>query len=286
MASQGGFGAGRIGLSGRMDVPLFLLRHFFILREILASVELRKASKGTLQVDRRSAGAAQILASAGSGTIIDLARLVETLNMLWSGIRGYGGSTAAKQNTVVSEPDGASQEPQTVSSQHRALEADLTKASDQMIDVVVQGVTLPLRVYMDQRTRPTRSRRSVSGNTVLSPTIMSPTLEVKSPTSPASPLKKIQSAVKAFETCAQTSLTEASEAMKLYLEDDRAISSLAEPIIVSIDLLVNFSFSLHFLHSVSHHGNFHHFCHFTRDTRYHSERNSRAKRSGGRACSS
>lgn len=237
MSSQGGFGSGRIGLSGRMDVPLFLLRHYFLLREILASVELRKASKGMLQVDRRIAGAALTFTSGGSGTIIDFAKLVETLNLLWSGLRGYGGgSAAAKAHTaaVSSHEDGAQQ--QDAPLQHRALNADLAKASEQMVDVVVQGATLPLRVYMDQRSRPSRTRRSISGNSILSPPLMSPTQEVKSPTlpvSPASPLKKIQSAVKAFETCAQTSLTEANEAMKLYLEDDRAINSLAEPIIVS-----------------------------------------------------
>ena len=226
MASQGGLGAGRIGLSGRMDVPLFLLRHLLLLREIAASVELRKASSGSLQVDRRVAGKISSLQSSNA-TIVDFAKLVETLNLLWVGLRDYGRGQAAtpSANTDTSDP----------SQERSALEADLAGASNQFVDVVFQGVVLPLRVYMDQRSRSSIGRRSVSN--VVSPPTASPAQETKSPplassAKAATTLSKARSAVQAFGTCAGTNLKEANEAMRLYLEDDRAIDGLADPIVV------------------------------------------------------
>lgn len=240
MASQGGLGAGRIGASSRMDVPLFLLRHLLLLREMTASVDLRQASRTAFAVDRRATGAGlEDPATAGRG--LDFARLVETLNSLWNGLRG----SAAAGNASIMSPstERPSVEQSNIPlSARTAVERDLENVRTQLVDVVAQGVALPLRVYIDQRAR---ARAASISSPTQSPIKENEPSPITSPARPhraprtsisgagsTSPATKARSALQAFETCAKTNLGEASEALRLYIEDPRAIDSLVQPIVV------------------------------------------------------
>lgn len=277
---SGGFAGARIGVSGRMDPPLFALRHLFLLAEMAASVQLRATRSGDTLADRRAQ--AMGVASAGLDTssstsrAVDFAMVVDALNSLWTSTSSVvfaprsliGLSKGAESTTTAGEDldqrsgkdgllksDGKGSEEKREETQ---LQKDIQRASDEFVDVVAQGVVLPLRVYMDQSSRRDGPRASISkasGSASTSQGANAPQIDPLSPSSPANPLKsppmpsssgsatsspvsskvinRARAAYEAFETCAHNNITEAVSALKLYLEDNRAIRSLAEPVVVS-----------------------------------------------------
>lgn len=283
--SSRGFAGARIGVSGRMDPPLFALRHLFLLAEMAASVQLRATRAGDTLADRRAQAmgvATAGLEASSASRAIDFAMVVDALNSLWTSTssvvfaprsfiglaRGGEPSTTTNVATAAAVADTSkdNESKATESSgdkEETQLQKDIQSASSQFVDVVAQGVVLPLRVYMDQSSR-RGSRASISkASGQPAPASMSsppapqaqidpasPSTPLKSPpmpssapisTSPASSkvVNRARAAHQAFETCAQNNLMEAVGALKLYLEDERAIKSLAEPVIVSWSLFSN-----------------------------------------------
>lgn len=228
MSSQGGLGAGRIGLTSRMDVPLFHLRHLLLLREMAASVDLRHTSRSTFAIDRRVAGHE---AGVSASRALDFARLVETLNSLWTGFTGM--------TQIPTQPSSKadSQAAAKAADSRSKIELDLSEVQKQFVNIVAQGVVLPLRVFLDQRARAAASQtRSppVGSDKVQSPPMpTSPPARSRSSIGGSLYSTKARSAYQAFETCAKSNLKEAREALSLYIEDSRAIQSLSDPIMVS-----------------------------------------------------
>lgn len=244
MRSDGG-ALGRIGGSGRMDPPLFLLRHLLLLREMAASVQLSTSAHGAADHMAAAFGGAARSSNATSAGMIDFAALVDTLNALWASTstlldpralyqlaRGAGAAVAAPLSPALqpSSPVISAQDGSVVLSK---LEQDVQRASATLIEVVAQSVALPLRVFMDQAKRAAALPKSPDPNS---------TLAALSPTSPNLARKdaelgsagKARAAREAFERCAESVLGEGKGAMRAYLEDDRAIGGLVEPILVSV----------------------------------------------------
>ncbi|CEH13807.1 Subunit of cis-Golgi transport vesicle tethering complex-Sec34p [Ceraceosorus bombacis] len=220
---------GRIGATGRMDPPLFLLRHFLLLREMVASVELSTSAQGQGQADRMAVALGDGNAVQHSTSVIDFALLTSVVNALWATTsalldpRGLlrGSATVDEEPVLNRTPTPRSPSRPFDAAQSEALtrlEHAIKSASAQLVDVISSSVCLPVRVFMDQ------ARRAK----VALPASASPT------TSSKMSADKIKGVKEAFDTCARTTLSQVKLALAAYIEEERVIDSLVEPILTRI----------------------------------------------------
>jgi hypothetical protein len=243
----GGLGTGRIGLSGRLDGPLFWLRHLLLLREIALSVQLSADTGGHGPADRIAAltGHARGAPAASAGMALDFATVASVVNALWAGTsallaprslyqlaRGAGAAVAAPESPM---PPSSPRETSHAAMQQ--LEEDIQRASTQLVSIIAESTALPLRVYISQISRTPLP----AATEPRSPDAQSPEAGVTSPTSPLAKRRasevgavgKARGAYDAFCKCTEVNLKEARSAIRAYLEDERAMGSLVEPVLVS-----------------------------------------------------
>ncbi|PWN38875.1 hypothetical protein IE81DRAFT_369517 [Ceraceosorus guamensis] len=219
---------GRIGATGRMDPPLFLLRHFLLLREMVASAELSTSAQGQGQPDRMAVALGDGNALQHSSSVIDFALLTSVVNALWAttsalldprgllrGVASVDEEPALNRTRTPRSPSGPVDPAQ--SEALTRLEDAIKSASAQLVDVISSSVCLPVRVFMDQARRP---KVAVPASPTTKPSKMS--------------ADKIKGAKEAFDTCARTTLSEVKLALAAYIEEERVIDSLVEPILTRI----------------------------------------------------
>ncbi|PWO00765.1 hypothetical protein FA09DRAFT_336170 [Tilletiopsis washingtonensis] len=244
----GGLGTGRIGLSGRLDGPLFWLRHLLLLREIALSVQLSADTGGHGPADRIAAltGHARGAPAASAGMALDFATVASVVNALWAGTsallaprslyqlaRGAGAAVAAPESPM---PPSSPRETSHAAMQQ--LEEDIQRASTQLVAIIAESTALPLRVYISQISRTPLP----AATEPRSPDAQSPEAGVTSPTSPLAKRRasevgavgKARGAYDAFCKCTEVNLKEARSAIRAYLEDERAMGSLVEPVLSQV----------------------------------------------------
>jgi len=230
----------RMGENG-YDPPLFFLRHLFLLREMVTSVELasRPEQVSNSKADWMEGGSQMeqegLLSSATNA--LSFTTVVDALNSLWSSTGAlfypknlYDLATRASSTTSQGLESGtatptlsSSVEGEIFKKPLSALERDIQKASAKLIDLVVTGSVLPLKMFLDhasvKKEKPDQEQLYLSSKELAA--------------KPETSLLRATSAIQGFKTSSESTLKEAVRSMRAYLEDEKVVEGMLAVILVS-----------------------------------------------------